>query len=149
MLKESDATAGQNQQKNNIGSILYPIAHSPINYVHHQDDVNDFKRQPLLVNPLSYIGPCMAKGDIDGDGKEDIFIGGGNGFPACLYRQTEHQQFEKLNEPAFDTDAASNDACAVMFDANGDGKLDLFVATGGYNSFEPNASAITKSFIYQ
>src|SRR5205085_4060009 len=81
-LKESDATASHNQKKNNIESILYPISHSPINYVHHQDEVNDFKRQSLLINPLSYVGPCMAKGDIDGDGKEDIFIGSGNGFPA-------------------------------------------------------------------
>ncbi len=135
LLMESSATVEHIQQKNNIESILHPMAPSPVNYVHHQDDVNDFKRQPLLINALSYTGPCMAKGDIDGDGKEDIFIGGGNGFPAGLYRQVNQQQFEKLNEPALDADAASDDACAIMFDANGDGKPDLFVASGGYNSF--------------
>ncbi|HEX8676843.1 MAG TPA: VCBS repeat-containing protein, partial [Segetibacter sp.] len=46
------------------------------------------------------------------------------------------------NEPALEADAACEDACAVFFDANADGKPDLFVASGGYDYFEPGDSAL-------
>jgi hypothetical protein len=135
LLKESNAVGEINGEVKNGEGIFRQTLPSPVDYVHHQEAVNDFKRQSLLVNPLSYTGPCMAKGDIDGDGKEDVFIGGGSGIPGSIYRQKDHYQFERLKEAALDADAASNDAAAVMFDANGDGKLDLFVASGGYGNF--------------
>jgi hypothetical protein len=142
VLKESNGEARINGENRNTKGIFRQISPSPVGYLHQQENVNDFKRQSLLINPLSYTGPCMAKGDIDGDGKEDIFIGGGNGTPGAIYRQNVHSQFEKLKEPALDADASSNDVCAVLFDANGDGKLDLFVASGGYNNFTPEDPAL-------
>ena len=49
--------------------------------VHRQTNLHDFTVQPLLSGYLSRTGPCMAKADINGDGLEDIFIGGGRGQP--------------------------------------------------------------------
>jgi enediyne biosynthesis protein E4 len=111
---------------------------SPVIYQHASTDLNDFKRQPLLINPLSYSGPCLVKGDVNGDGREDIYAGGGSGQPAMLFVQQQNGSFVQKPQTAFETDKNSEDAAAVFFDANGDGSADLYVSSGGYNNFTPN-----------
>ncbi len=111
---------------------------SPVAFQQPASVINDFKRQPLLVNPLSFSGPCMAKADINGDGLEDIFIGGEAGQPAILFIQQKNKTFTAHPQPAFEADKMSDDADAVFFDANGDGFTDLYVAGGGYHNFEPD-----------
>jgi hypothetical protein len=99
---------------------------------------NDFKRQPLMVNPISFSGSCLAKGDVNGDGLEDVYVGGNNGRAGVLYLQQKNGTFIAKHSPAFEADKASNDAAAVFFDANGDGKPDLYVCSGGYDNFRPD-----------
>ncbi len=142
LLNETDATIIKRPAAAPVKSIFTSITKPPVNFIHHQKVVNDFKRQPLLINSLSYNGPCMIKGDINGDGKEDLFIGSAAGFAGAVYIQEDNQKFVKLNEPALEADAACEDVCAVFFDANADGKPDLFVASGGYDSFEPGDSLL-------
>ncbi|MPR33532.1 VCBS repeat-containing protein [Salmonirosea aquatica] len=106
----------------------------------HQDatlDINDFYRQPLLVNPVSFSGPCLAKADVNGDGLDDVFVGGGKDQASALFLQQKGGNFIEKGTPAFAADAASQATDAVFFDANGDGFPDLYVANGGYADFEP------------
>ncbi|MFT4155979.1 VCBS repeat-containing protein [Parafilimonas sp.] len=110
----------------------------PIDYTDATPGINDFKRQPLLTNPLSFAGPCMAKADINNDGLEDVYIGGGNGQAGAIFMQQPNGTFNKTSQPALDADKQSTDADAVFFDANGDGFTDLYVAGGGYNDFTPD-----------
>jgi len=84
----------------------------------------------------------MAKADINGDGREDLYVGGSPGFPGELYIQQTNGSFIRQSEPAFEASAASEDACAIFFDANRDGKPDLFIASGGYHSFTPEDAAL-------
>ena len=142
ILKQANAINKKNIAPTIAPAIFTAITTSPINYTHKQNLINDFKRQPLLINPLSYNGPCMAKADINGDGLEDIFIGGGAGVAGAIYIQQSNHQFLQQNEPALNADAFSDDACAIFFDANGDGKPDLFVASGGYDIIEPRAPVL-------
>lgn len=110
---------------------------SPINNLQVKTTINDFKRQPLMVNPLSFAGPSMAKADINGDGLEDIFIGGSNGQAGKIYLQHKNGSFTLKLEPALESDRKSTDADALFFDANGDGKPDLYLASGGYAAYLP------------
>jgi hypothetical protein len=110
----------------------------PINYHNATNEVNDFKRQTLLVNPLSFSGPCLVKGDINGDGLDDIYAGGGSMQPAALYFQQPNGQFLQKPQLAFDIDRLFEDADAVFFDANGDGFTDIYVASGGYHRYMPD-----------
>ena len=117
---------------------IFVATTSPIAFQEDSTPVNDFKRQPLMINPLSFSGPCLVKTDVNGDGLEDVFVGGEAGSAARLFLAQKGGKFIPLPQPAFDADKMSQDADAVFFDANGDGFPDLYVASGGYNNFEPN-----------
>jgi hypothetical protein len=110
---------------------------SPIAFSNKSNGVNDFKRQPLLINPLSSGGPCLVKGDVNGDGLEDVYAGGGSGQPAMLYLQQKNGTFTSLKQVAFEADKNCEDADALFFDANKDGFTDLYVASGGYHNYTP------------
>lgn len=101
-------------------------------YVHKENDFDDFSVQPLMPAYLSRNGPCMAKADINGDGFEDIFIGGSKGYKASIFLQTKNAQFIAKEEKRIAADSLYEDAAAMFFDADGDGDKDLYVASGGY-----------------
>ena len=44
----------------------------------------------------SHSGPCMATGDVNGDGKDDIFIGGSKGNEGRIFIQKENGKYEIL-----------------------------------------------------
>ncbi|WP_154855841.1 VCBS repeat-containing protein [Cyclobacterium xiamenense] len=99
--------------------------------------INDFKRQPLMVNPLSFSGPVLCSGDVTGDGKLDLYIGGESGQAGKLYIQQADGSFRLQNANAFEVDKAFQDTDALMADFTGDGWPDLYVASGGYGSLMP------------
>ncbi|MBO0948365.1 VCBS repeat-containing protein [Fibrella forsythiae] len=111
---------------------------SPIVFRQQATTINDFKRQPLLINPMSFSGPCLVKADVNGDGLEDVYAGGGNGQPGTLFLGQPGGGFQPKPVAAFADDKRSDDADAVFFDANGDGFPDLCVASGGYANFLPD-----------
>lgn len=113
---------------------LFSEIKSPIDFSHVNSNINDFKRQPLMFNAKSFEGPCLVKGDINGDGLDDIFVGGGAGQAGAIYLNSK-SGFRLIQNPTFESDKACDDVVAVFFDANGDGAPDLFVGSGGYHNF--------------
>ncbi len=97
---------------------------------HHEQDFDDYAAQPLLPHRLSRSGPGIAVGDVDGDGHDDVWLGGAAGQPGTLMRASGNGLFEKLEGP-WSTDAECEDLGALLFDADGDRDLDLFVVSGG------------------
>src|SRR5438045_8884967 len=57
-----------------------------IRHKHHEEELNDFDRQPLLSKKLSQLGPGVAWHDLDRDGWEDLIIGSGKGGRLTVYR---------------------------------------------------------------
>jgi hypothetical protein len=93
----------------------------------------DYGVQSLLPYMISRHGPAIAVGDVDADGLDDVFVGGGNGVPGKLFIQRKDGSFvESSTGQPWGADIAYDDWGAAFFDANGDGLPDLYVASGGY-----------------
>ncbi|MGI0105772.1 FG-GAP-like repeat-containing protein [Salinimicrobium sp. WS361] len=106
-------------------------------YQHVENEYNDFDKEVLLPHRTSTFGPGAAVGDLNGDGKEDFFIGAASTFEAGLYFQTA-TGFEKQSSSAFQIDKKYEDLGALIFDANEDGHNDIYVVSGG-NEFKPDS----------
>ncbi len=101
-----------------------------INFTHQENDYIDFVYQKLIPYQRSDRGSATAIGDLNGDGKEDIFFGGSKDIPSQIYLQTT-SGFVKKAYPELENDAVFEDASAVISDFNNDKINDLFVASGG------------------
>jgi hypothetical protein len=94
----------------------------------------DYGVQPLLPYMVSRQGPAVAVGDINGDALDDVFIGGGSRVPGQLFVQQKDGSFAVSTQgQPWVADSAYEDWGALFFDANADGRLDLYVASGGYH----------------
>ncbi|RIW18552.1 RNA-binding protein [Algoriphagus lacus] len=98
-------------------------------------EVNDFKRQPLLSFSVSGNGKALVAEDFNGDGKSDLFVGGGAGISGRLFFGQGSGQFGRPDSTAFASAALAEDSDALAIDANGDGFLDLLVGSGGVHQF--------------
>ncbi|HEX9309279.1 MAG TPA: VCBS repeat-containing protein [Gemmatimonadaceae bacterium] len=102
-----------------------------IPFVHRENDFVDFERERLMPKMLSTEGPVMAVADVNGDGLDDVFIGGARDQPSAILIQQQNGAFVRSNEKLLAQDSISEDVAATFFDANGDGRPDLYVVTGG------------------
>ncbi|HWB90750.1 MAG TPA: VCBS repeat-containing protein, partial [Puia sp.] len=101
---------------------------------HQEDNNTDFLFERNLPKMLSREGPKAACGDVNGDGLTDIYIGGTSRNPGQLYLQTATGGFVKSPQPAFGPFMDFEDEAVLLFDADNDGDLDLFVGPGGNNN---------------
>jgi enediyne biosynthesis protein E4 len=108
-------------------------------YTHKENDFIDFKREPLIPYKCSRKGPFYAKADVNGDGREDIYVGGSAGTEGILMMQNADGGFTKKIQAAFTKDKAQEDGGAVFFDADGDKDNDLYVVSGGAQFSAGNA----------
>ncbi len=110
-----------------------------INFHHEEDNYTDFIRQKLIPYQVSNKGPAVAVGDLNNDGKADIFFGGSKFKSSKIYLQQDstyiaHKFFGIVK------DSIKEDISAVISDFNNDKKNDLFIGTGGadfYNKAKP------------
>ncbi len=104
-------------------------AENSITFKHKEDAYYDFNSEKLIPYQVSKLGPAVAIGDVDGNGFEDVYLGNSSGNAAELYLNNG-TSFKKSDQKQFEKDADYEDNDAVFFDADNDGDLDLYVATG-------------------
>ncbi|HEX8039276.1 MAG TPA: FG-GAP-like repeat-containing protein, partial [Chryseosolibacter sp.] len=99
-----------------------------IRYVHEENTFVDFKMQPVLPHMHSRNGPGITVGDVNGDGLEDFYVGGAAGSSGGMFLQNREGKFERKNNDQLDT--LSEQMGVLFFDADNDGDLDLYTASG-------------------
>ncbi len=106
-----------------------------LSFNHREDRYVHFDRQKLIPFQASDRGPAVGVGDINGDGKDDIFFGGSKFFSSEIFYQHDTgfyqlgpKDWQKKNE-------IKEDVVAAIADLNNDGKMDLFVGQGGADFF--------------
>ena len=135
---------GENQyqppQKTSVKAIFQKKDIEGLDYRHEESGFVDFNRNRLLHQMVSTEGPTMAVIDVNGDGFEDVFVGGAKGQSAALYVWNK-KGFTLSNQEVFEKDKISEDTDCSFFDIEGDGDMDLYVASGS-NEFPSSSSAL-------
>ncbi|MDG2450135.1 MAG: VCBS repeat-containing protein [Saprospiraceae bacterium] len=112
---------------------------------HIEDDFIDYNIQPLLPHKLSQYGPALTVGDINNDGTDDIYVSGSAFFSGHFLIQQSDGSFN--NDTLTVSDPANEESGALIFDANGDGKNDLFISSGSYEHEEGSNQLKDKLYI--
>jgi hypothetical protein len=118
-----------------------------ITWRHNEHEAYDFETQPLIPHLLSSEGPALAVGDVNGDGLDDMYVGGAKWQPGELLIQQRDGTFSRRAESAFTADSLFEDVDAEFFDANGDGRPDLYVVSGGYEFAGENPALQDRLYI--
>lgn len=75
---------------------IFEDVSSLVAQIHHEENFDDFARQPLLPRKLSQLGPGVAWFDLDGDGWDDLFLGSGKGGSMAAFRNNGRGGFERF-----------------------------------------------------
>ncbi|MNF36359.1 FG-GAP repeat protein [compost metagenome] len=116
--------------KNKVSRSIFSEKKTPF-LAHKENDYIDFDYEGLVSKMISQEGPSLAVADINGDGNEDVFIGGAKGQSGKIYLNNGNGNYAALAQKDLDADANYEDTAASFFDADNDGDQDLFVGSGG------------------
>jgi len=114
---------------------------------HEENDFVDFNREPLLPHRLSTQGPRPAVGDVNGDGREDLYLPGAAGQAGQLLLQGAGGSFRPHQSEEWARFAAAEEVAACFLDVDGDGDLDLYTAYGGHQFAEDDPRLQDRMFL--
>ncbi len=107
-----------------------------LNYQHVENTFSDFDFERLNFHMVTAEGPKLAKGDVNGDGLEDVFVGGAVGSPDALFLQQSDGNFKLSPQKAFLDDKNYETTGVLLFDLDKDGDLDV-LSCGGISEQSP------------
>ncbi len=125
-MAEKDASL----EESNLLSSLSPVQ-TPISFKHQELTSYEYGRELLIPYSKGFEGPKISVADINNDGLEDLYIGGGKKQAGSLYIQNSDASFDASVQPAFENNTSNEETDNIFFDADNDGDQDLIVVSGG------------------
>lgn len=113
-------------------------------FKHQQRDIIDYNFQRTIPHKFSQFGPTLAVGDINGDGREDLYVGGSTGIEGQFFIQGKDGSYSK-GQKILGSDEFTEESSALLFDFDNDGDFDLYLAKGG---FEKEDGSVYQSNLY-
>jgi len=132
-LRQDQANAGEfkEAQEQNATPTLLSAVDNPSLMAHKENAYNDFDYEGLLGKMISQEGPCMAVGDLNGDGHQEVFLGGAKGQTGQVLMHFGGGTLKQKPQGDLTQDADFEDTAAAFADIDSDGDLDLLVGSGG------------------
>ena len=112
---------------------LFTDASAAIGHVHSDSMFDDMRRQPLLQNTLSLLGPGVSWYDVDIDGDEDLLLSSGRGAELSYYRN-DGGTFEQLG---IMDGPVEHDQSTVLGIPDASGGTTLLVGQSNYETSDP------------
>ncbi|GGH67001.1 hypothetical protein GCM10011318_05510 [Phaeocystidibacter marisrubri] len=132
-----------NKSSNSLINAL-STSNAPITHRHYDEPYNEFAAEILLPHSQGRLGPSAAVGDANGDGLDDLYLGGGKHQAGALYFQNPDGSFDLAPVQPWTEDFRSEDMGALFFDFDNDGDQDLYVCSGGGSEMlQYDASVLT------
>ncbi|HYI78659.1 MAG TPA: VCBS repeat-containing protein [Chryseolinea sp.] len=126
--KKADEDIGTTNAKHLVQEVSGSL---DVKFKHKEWDKIDFYKQRTLPHKFSQAGPSIAIGDINSDELEDFIIGGSSLYDATIYTQKVDGSFA-TSSLVKTTEKKSEDEGMLLFDADNDQDLDLYVVSGSY-----------------
>lgn len=138
-----------NRLNETSGNLIFKdqTGESGIEYTHQPGEFDNFRREPLMPYSVSEGTPPVAISDINGDGLDDIFFGGGKWQPGMFFIQNNDGSFERRELSVFGANREAVDTDALFLDANNDNMPDLLVTSGGNEKTGNNSALAVRLYL--
>ncbi|MBI3415103.1 MAG: VCBS repeat-containing protein [Verrucomicrobia bacterium] len=120
---------------------LFQDVSASLNHTHQDEPFDDFARQPLLPKKLSQLGPGVAWFDVDGDGYDDLIIGGGRGGRLNIFHNDGNGGFNRM-ETLPPGEALQRDLTGLVARRRSSGSIEILAGSANYEDGLTNGPAV-------